>query len=82
MPMCGFNKKMIQGIAIFCEGLFEATLERAKQQNIGVEEAFRNEIRELGLFLEALEEKYQELRTQYTPAETMRKIADWIDKGK
>jgi hypothetical protein len=81
MPLCGFNKKMIHGITIFSEGLFEATLQRANEQNIDLQTAFRAEVEEIGLFLEALESKYQELKKTNSAEETMRKAVQWIDQN-
>lgn len=81
MPLCGFNAKMIHGIAIFSEGLFEATLERANEQRIDIATAFKAEVKEIGLFLEALENKHQELRRVFPPAETMAKAVDWIEQN-
>ena len=79
MPLCGFNKRMIIGIAIFAEGLFEATLQRAKENNVNIETSFRNEVKDVTEFLNALESKHQELKVEYTPKETMGKIVKWID---
>lgn len=80
MPLCGFNNRMIQGIAIFAEGLFEATASRAKENNVPVEDAFHAEIKEMQKFLEALENRHQELKRKYTPEEAMAKIVEWIDE--
>ncbi|MEK6887504.1 MAG: hypothetical protein AABX14_01010 [Candidatus Aenigmatarchaeota archaeon] len=79
MPLCGFNKGMITGIAIFAEGLFEATLQRAKENNVDIETSFRNEVRDITEFLNALEREHQKLKLEYTPKETMGKIVKWID---
>lgn len=81
MPMCGFNKKMIRGIAIFAEGLFEATLERANEKGVDIETSFRNEVRDITEFLNALENEHQKLKITNPPRETMQKIVKWIDEN-
>ena len=81
MPFCGFKKKMIHGIAIFAEGLFEATLERAKEEGKSIEEAFEYEVREISMFLEALENKHQELKKNNSQEVTMQKAVEWIDNN-
>lgn len=78
--MCGFNSRMVQGIAIFAEGLFEATVERAKENNISIDQSFNTEIKEIQKFLEALEGKHQELKKSHTPEETMTRVVKWIDE--
>ncbi len=79
MPLCGFNKRMITGIAIFAEGLFEATLDRAKENNIDIDTAFKKEVKDITEFLNALENEHQKLKAEYAPNETMEKIVKWID---
>lgn len=76
MPLCGFNPKMIQGIAMFAEGLFEATAARAAEEKISLPEAFKIELRDIGLFLQALEDKHQALKRQMPPAEAAAGVAD------
>ncbi len=80
MPLCGFNKKMIRGIAIFSEGLFEATIQRAEEQRVDISTAFRREVKEIGLFLEALENEHQQLKKKHSPKTTMRKAVEWIER--
>lgn len=58
MPLCGFNQKMIEGIATFSEGLFEATIERGQQNNVNSLTAIKTEVQEIDLFIKALQEKY------------------------
>jgi hypothetical protein len=55
MSVCGFNAKMIDGIVVFAQGLFEATIVRAKENGVSIEGAFKQEVRDIRLFLEALE---------------------------
>ena len=76
MPLCGFNPKMIQGIALFAEGLFEATVARAEEEKMSLPEAFGIELRDIKLFLQALEDKHQELKHQMPPAEATAGVAD------
>ena len=86
MPLCGFNPKMIQGIAIFAEGLFEATVARAEEENLSLPEAFQIELRDIGLFLQALEDKHQELKKNFPPKEAVAGVAslafNWYSKQK
>jgi hypothetical protein len=77
MPLCGFNPKMIQGVAIFAQGLFEAVLARSRAEEIDMHVAFEKEVSEISLFLEALEDKYQELRRD-RPTKVMTELVDWI----
>ena len=78
MPLCGFNEKMIRGIAVFAEGLFEATLDRAEKEGNDIETAFKKESVEIGKFLNALEDKYQEVKLTHGSEETMKKTVQWI----
>ena len=78
MPLCGFKPKMIQGLALFSEGLFEATLERAEEEGISIEEAFQKEVKEIGLLLETLENTHQELKHTHSAQETMKKVVEVI----
>lgn len=72
MPLCGFNKKMIEGIATFSEGLFEATIERGQQHNVNEIAAVETEVQEIGLFIKALQDKYG------ITVETSKKMAEMI----
>ena len=80
MPFCGFNPKMIQGLAIFAEGLFEATVARAEEEGKTLPEAFQTELRDMGLFLQAIEDKHQELKRQLAPSDAAAGVADLIFK--
>ena len=70
MPFCGFNPKMVQGLGVFAQGLFEAVLERSQAEKTDIKAAFEKEVSELSLFLEALENKYQQLRRDGNPKVT------------
>ena len=80
MPFCGFHTKMVTGLAIFAEGLFAATLERAQAKGISIEEAYKQEVAELGVFLEALEQHYQCVKesSQLSRREVMSRVANWV----
>jgi hypothetical protein len=78
MPLCGFNTKMVQGIALFSEGLFEATLDRAEAQGVDIEQAFRTELKEITAFLEAIEKMHQETKRDSDRATTMTRIVRWM----
>jgi hypothetical protein len=87
MPFCGFHPKMVTGLVIFAEGLFAATLERAQANNITIEQAYQQEVKELGIFLEALENRYQIAKDQngISRREVMEQVAAWVgeqDEGK
>lgn len=72
MPLCGFNNKMIEGIELFSEGLFEATMERGQQNGVTAHSAVESEVREIQLFVSALQQKYG------TPEQTPKKMAQMI----
>jgi hypothetical protein len=78
MPLCGFNAKMIQGIGLFAQGLFEAVLDRARERGVSMEEAFGSEIAEISAFLGALEEKYQSLRRVRPVREAVEEVVEWM----
>jgi len=79
MPFCGFNTKMVEGLAIFARGLFEATLDRSHREGISIDQAFEREVAEMGLLLEALETSYQKLRGQLSSPEAMHKLVETIE---
>lgn len=72
MPLCGFNKKMITGIVIFSEGLFEATIERGLENKVDDLTAVKREVREIDLFIKSLHNQYR------TPEDTAKKMAEMI----
>jgi FlaG/FlaF family flagellin (archaellin) len=49
---------MIEGIAAFSEGLYEATMERGQQNKASDLAAVKAEIEEIDLFIKALQSKY------------------------
>ena len=80
MPFCGFHTKMVTGLVIFAEGLFEATLERSKADDLSIEQAYKQEVSELGMFLEELEKHYQRVRVngKQSRQEVMAEVAAWV----
>jgi hypothetical protein len=80
MPWCGFNLKMATGLTTFAEGLFAATIERAQKKGVTIAEAFDQEVKELAIFLEALEARYQMVKNQKNGnvKTTMREVAAWV----
>ena len=57
MPLCGFNKKMIDGLRQFSEGLYDQAEIRAKEDKISLRESFDNEIAEMDIFRQILSKK-------------------------
>lgn len=52
MPLCGFNEKMLEGLRMFNEGLFEhGLIERSKVKGIFVEDTLARELAEMDGFL-------------------------------
>jgi len=72
MPLCGFNQRMIKGIVTFSEGLYEATIERGRQSNVNYLAAVKTEVKEIDLFIKALQERYG------MTVETSKKMAEMI----
>lgn len=54
MPMCGFDKQMLDGLDEFHQGLVEAVKKKSKKDSITVEEAVMWELKEMNLFLKEL----------------------------
>ena len=72
MPLCGFNKQMIDGIVIFSQGLFEATIERGVQNKVDDLTAVKREVHEIDLFIKSLHDKYGK------PEDATKKMAEMI----
>ena len=78
MPLCGFNKKMLAGLTMFSQGLYEQALKRQQEDNILIDKAFEIEVEEMNIFLTKLDEKYyKELRPKHTVLEAMDKLVEW-----
>ena len=79
MPLCGFKPGMLKGLTMFAQGLYEAAVDRAEMDHIGVEAAMKREISEMNVFLAALDEKYEELRETTEVDEAMRALVSWAE---
>lgn len=78
MPLCGFNAKMLEGMAKFADGVFEQVVKRSERDGISLKRAFEIEMEEMGIFLIKLDEKYhKELRPQHNVEEAMNKLIEW-----
>ena len=57
MPLCGFNKEMLEGLYLFHKGLVEhGIINRSINNNISVEKTIQNEIKDMDRFLETTKE--------------------------
>lgn len=54
MALCGFNKKMLDGLASFSEGLFEQLQKRAQEDGLSIEDALKQELAEMDTFTKVL----------------------------
>ncbi len=55
MPFCGFNKKMLEGLINFHEGLVEhGIIERSKKKNQSIEKTIENELNDMGRFIKEI----------------------------
>lgn len=82
MPVCGFDKKMLKGLTLFAQSLYEAALRKSKENNITIERAMEIEIEEMNEFLFALDEKYEDLRKSNPVSQSMEKLVEWTEKGR
>jgi hypothetical protein len=57
MPMCGFNQKMLEGLSLFAEGLFDQAIKRSNEDSLSLEESLKQEILEMDIFREILDSK-------------------------
>ena len=62
MPLCGFNKKMIDGLRQFGEGLYEQAEKRAAEDGVSLRTSFENEVEEMDFFLQILSENSNRLQ--------------------
>jgi hypothetical protein len=60
MPLCGFNDKMLKGLELFAEGLWEQAEKRSEEDKISIEESLKQEIKEMDIFKEILAKKNPE----------------------
>jgi len=57
MPLCGFNKKMIEGLKKFNEGLVEhGLIHRSQKNEESIEQAINRELSDMMRFLEETQE--------------------------
>ncbi len=78
MPLCGFNPKMLKGLTMFAQGLYEQALKRQREDGISIGRAFEIEVEEMNIFLTKLDEKYyEELRPTHNVEEAMGKLTEW-----
>ena len=78
MPLCGFNPKMLAGLTMFSQGLYEQAVKRQKEDGIPIERAFEIEVEEMNIFLTKLDERYyEELRPKHSVEEAMNKLVEW-----
>lgn len=75
---CGFNTKMVQGLALFAEGLFEATLDRSSAEKIDIKQAFKTELKDITAFLEGIERLHQETKYKLDRPTTVKTITHWM----
>ena len=54
MPLCGFNRKMLDGLRQFGEGLFDQALKRAQDDSLSLPDSVKAEIEEMNIFLDIL----------------------------
>jgi hypothetical protein len=78
MALCGFNPKMLEGLAKFSQGLYEQALKRSRAESISIERAFEIEIEEMNIFLVKLDQKYyDDLRPAHSVEESMTQLVEW-----
>lgn len=54
MPLCGFDKQMLDGLSMFYEGLAEAVIRKSKANEITMVQAIETEIKEMNEFVDEL----------------------------
>ncbi|MFH1589729.1 MAG: hypothetical protein ABIB43_04145 [archaeon] len=55
MPLCGFNKKMLEGLIAFHEGLVEhGLMDRAKKKKQSINQTLEDELKDMNRFLNEL----------------------------
>jgi len=64
MPLCGFDKEMLDGLDMFYNGLAEAVTRKSKLQNITIVQAIEAEIEEMNEFISELSNVGNELLNQ------------------
>jgi predicted DNA-binding protein len=77
MPLCGFDAKMLKGITLFSQSLYEAALRKSREKAVSIEKAMDEEIREMNEFLLALDREYERLRKGHDVPEAMSRLVEW-----
>jgi hypothetical protein len=80
--MCGFSPKMLQGLTMFAQGLYESAVTRSHEKKISIEAAMEAEIHEMNVFLAALDEHYDELKERMSVDDAMRGLTLWTEQQK
>ena len=77
MPLCGFNPKMLKGLTLFAQGLYEQAKKRSNDDGINMEKSYEKEIEEMNIFLSELDRRYyEELRPAFGVEEGIKKLFD------
>jgi len=79
MPFCGCNAQMLQGLANFAQGLYKQALKLSEDQGLSIEDAMEKEIKEMNVFLAALDDRYDELRKKRSVDAAMVELAEWTE---
>ncbi|NTW46409.1 MAG: hypothetical protein HGB18_05205 [Candidatus Moranbacteria bacterium] len=79
MPLCGFNPKMLTGLTMLAQGLYEQAIKRSAEDAVPIERAFEIEVEEMNIFLTKLDETYyEELRPKNNVKDAMEKLIGWL----
>ena len=86
MALCGFNEKMLDGLHLFGEGLYDQAEIRTGLDNASLRQVFENEIEEMKYFLETLSDKdpikYQSLVAITNLAQALYRNGQGLDEPK
>ncbi|MFH0969801.1 MAG: hypothetical protein V1804_04800 [Patescibacteria group bacterium] len=75
MPICGFNPKMLKGLTLFAQGLYEQAKKRSEEDGVDLKESYDKEIEEMNIFLSELDRRYyEELRPKFGVEEGIKKL--------
>lgn len=58
MPLCGFDKQMLDGLDSFYRGLARAVIRKSKEKNVLVKDAMEHQISETRKFLFDIDNYY------------------------
>ncbi len=86
MAMCGFNKKMLDGLKLFGEGLYDQAVKNAAKNSLSLRESFEWEVQEMDIFIPIVAQKsaakFQALRGIAEYAQSLYKNAQGLDDPK